>query len=62
MFGSAVLARDEFGAASVQFMLDALVSLQKNLEAGSRLIVREDSLTELVISQGSGRVGDLLES
>ncbi|MBX7157955.1 MAG: DNA photolyase family protein [Verrucomicrobiae bacterium] len=45
-----VLARDEFGAASVQFMLDALVSLQKNLEAvGSRLIVRKgDSLTELV--------------
>lgn len=45
-----VLVRDEFGAASVQFMLDALVALQKNLESvGSRLIVREgDSLTELL--------------
>lgn len=49
-FDAKVLARNEFGPASVEFMLRSLVSLQKNLEtAGSKLILRQgDSLQELL--------------
>ena len=49
-FDPKVLERDEFGPASVQFMLDSLAALQKNLEVvGSRLILRQgDSLAELL--------------